>query len=119
MEVLLESNMCKSGSRQNSDPWLTLNHEYLVLSMLVALKGPAMLRVVADDNRTPIFVDATMFAASAQPLPRTWVAKIGEGGALEIGPRRWLELGFWDRYFDGDAAAVAVVGDEVQVMTND
>lgn len=90
-----------------SDPWLTLNREYQVLSILMIPRGPAKLRVLADDGRTPILAEATMFAMTSQPLPRNWVASIGEGGVVELGPRAWLELGFWERYFDGDADAVA------------
>jgi hypothetical protein len=103
---------------RESDSWLTLNHEYLVLSILFVPNGTAKLRIIADDNRTPILVDYVMFAANSQPLPRTWVAMIGEGGVLELGPRRWLELGFWERYFDGDSDAVAAFQDEVRAMSD-
>jgi len=101
-----------------SDPWLTLNDEYLVLSILVAPRGPAKLRILADDNQTPILVDATMFAADSQPLPQSWVATIREGGVVELGPRSWLEHGFWERYFDGDTDAIATFQHEIQVMTD-
>lgn len=106
------------GSNQESDPWLTLNDEYFVLSVLSTSRGPAKFRILADDGRTPILVDATMFAASSQPLPPTWVGKVQEGGFVEFGPRRWLELGFWERYFDGDTDAVGVFQDEVHLMTD-
>jgi hypothetical protein len=105
------------GANRTSDPWLTINREYLVLSILVTPKGPAKLRILSDNNRTPILVDATMFSGRSQPLPSTWVATIREGGSLEIGPANWLELGFWERYFDGDADAVAAFQNEVQAMT--
>lgn len=89
------------------DPWLTLNHEYQVLSILMAPKGPAKLRILADDGRTPILAEATMFAMSSQPLPQNWVASVREGGVVELGPAPWLVLGFWERYFNGEADAVA------------
>jgi hypothetical protein len=106
------------GTGRDNDPWLTLNREYVVLSILMTNKGPAKLRVIADDNRTPILAEATLFASIPQSLPRTWVSIIREGGVLELGPPRWLELGFWERYFDGDAEAVAEFRDEVQLMTD-
>ena len=106
------------GSDPKTDPWLTLNNEYLVLSILVTPRGSAKLRILADDNRTPILADATMFGAIPQPIPPTWVATIRQGGTLELGPQGWLELGFWERYFDGDADAVAAFQDEVQLMTD-
>jgi hypothetical protein len=88
------------------DSWLTLNHEYQVLSVLMTPRGPAKLRILADDGRTPILVEATAFAMSSQQLPRSWVFAIREGGVVELGPPSWLEPGFWERYFDGDADAV-------------
>ncbi len=106
------------GDSRGTDPWLTLNREYLALSILMALRGPAKLRILADDNRTPILVDATMFAANSQPIPRSWVATIREGGVVELGPRAWLEHGFWERYFDGEPDAIAAFRREVEAMTD-
>ena len=108
--VSLEAN-------RKTDPWLTLNREYLVLSILVVPGRVTKLRVLTDDNRTPILADAAMFAATSEPLPPNWVATIREGGVLELGPRRWLQLGFWEQYFDGDLNAVATFQDEIQAMT--
>jgi hypothetical protein len=105
------------GSREASDPWLTLNGEYRVLSILMTPRGPAKLRVLANDQRTPILADATMFAGYPQSLPSTWGVTIREGGVVEIGPPAWLEIGFWDRYFDGDIEAVAQFRNETQDMT--
>jgi hypothetical protein len=104
------------GTDRESDPWLTLHHEYLILSVLVAGQGPAKFRVLADDKRTPILVEATLFAAEPQHLPPNWRAAVREGGVLELAPRSWLEHGFWERYFDGNADAVASFQAELQAM---
>ncbi len=104
------------GDGRESDPWLTLHQEYLVLSVLATGRGPAKIRVLADDNRTPILVDAAMFAADSQPLPQNWEAVIRENGFLELAPRAWLEHGFWERYFDGDVEAIAIFRRELEVM---
>jgi hypothetical protein len=95
---------------------LTLNREYLVLSILIALRGPAKMRVLADDNRTPILVDVAMFAANSEPIPLSWVATIREGGVVEFGPKAWLEPGFWERYFDGEQDAIVAFQNEVSIM---
>src|ERR1700728_1022248 len=58
------------------DPWLTLNRQYKVLSVLITPKGPARLRVIADDGRTPILAEASLFGISSQPLPSSWVLAI-------------------------------------------
>jgi hypothetical protein len=98
------------------DSWLTLNDEYQVLSVLMTTKGPAKLRIIADDGRTPILADASQFAVSPQPLPPSWVLAIREGGVVEIGPPSWLEPGFWERYFDRDADAISQFQQEIVRM---
>ena len=104
------------GGENRSDPWLTLNGEYHVLSILMTPRGPAKLRIMADDQRTPILADATMFAGYPQSLPSTWVVAVREGGIVEIGPPSWLNTGFWERYFDGDVEAVSQFHNEAQDM---
>lgn len=99
-----------------SDSWLTLNHEYTVLSVLMTPKGPAKLRIVADDGRTPILVEAPRFAMTPQRLPSSWACAIREGGVVELGPSSWLEPGFWERYFDGDSDAVQRFREEIARM---
>jgi hypothetical protein len=97
------------------DSWLTHNREYQVLSVQVATKGPAELRIIAD-NGTPILVAATMFAMCPESPPPNWVVQIRENGVVDFGPLPWLELGFWERYFDRDPDAIAVFGQEVTKM---
>jgi hypothetical protein len=99
------------------DAWLTLNREYQVLSVLMTPKGPAKLRIIADDGRTPILADASLFAMSSQPVSPTWSLVIREGGVVEFGPSSWLEPGFWERYFDRDAGAVSEFEEQIIRMT--
>jgi hypothetical protein len=98
------------------DHWLTLNREYQVLSVLISPKGPAKLRAIADDGKTPILVDASLFAMSSQPLPPSWVLAIREGGVVELGPPSWLEPGFWERYFDRDPDTISQFQKEIVKM---
>lgn len=95
------------------DPWLTLNREYRIFSVLMTSKGPAKLRVIADDGRTPILADASLFAMSSQPVPPSWSLIIREGGVVEFGPASWLEPGFWERYFDRDADAFSEFEEQI------
>ena len=71
----------------DQDSWLTLNHEYRVLSILMTSKGPAKLGIIADDGTTPILADASEFAVCPQPPPPSWVLEIREDGVVELGPR--------------------------------
>jgi hypothetical protein len=110
--------LCVSlGYDRKSDPWLTLNKEYLVVSVEFRPRGVAKLRIIADDQRTPILVDSSHFAVNREPLPLSWVCTIREGGTMEFEPKSWAELDFWERYFDRDPLAVATFDEEVRHMT--
>jgi hypothetical protein len=111
--------LCVSvGGEGSSDGWLTLGHEYDVLSILILSKGTGKFRILADDGRTPFLADVAGFSAASQDLPDSWVAVVREGGAVEIGPRPWLELGFWERYFDGDPVSISEFEEELRRMTS-
>lgn len=99
------------------DSWLTLNREYDVLSVLMTPKGPVKLRIIADDGRTPILAEASLFAMSSQPVSPSWSLVIREGGVVELGPSSWLEPGFWERYFDRDADALSEFEEQIIKMT--
>jgi hypothetical protein len=79
-------------------------------------RGPVKLRIIADDGRTPILADASLFAMSSQPLSPSWSLVIREGGVVELGPSSWLEPGFWERYFDRDADALSKFEEEIVRM---
>lgn len=110
--------LCVSlGDDRRTDPWLTLNKEYLVVSIEFRPHGVAKLRIIADDQRTPVLVDSSHFAVSSEPLPASWVCTIREGGTIEFEPKSWTELDFWERYFDREPVAVAIFEVELKRMT--
>jgi hypothetical protein len=96
--------------------WLTPHKEYLLLAILAQPDRNVLFRILSDDGRTPILADASLFAAPIQAVPDTWAGAVREGGVVEVGPRRWLELGFWERFFDGDPDAVRVFREEVESL---
>jgi hypothetical protein len=99
--------LCVSvGNVPGAGGWLTVHREYDVLGIL-ALPGRSIkFRVLADDGITPILADSALFAASATSLPRSWVCTVAQDGVVEMGPKEWLEPGFWERFFDQEPDAV-------------
>lgn len=85
-------------------PGVRLHGEYRVLSILVQPGRGAKFRIVTDDG-TPALFNAAMFATSDGNLPPNWVVRASETGVVEIAPAKWLQPGFWERFFDGDPAA--------------
>ena len=103
-------------SQPDQSGWLTLHREYLLLAVL-ALPGRSIkFRVLSDDGRTPILADSILFAAPIQAVPDTWAAIVTEDGVVEFGPDRWLEPGFWERFFDRDPTAVRAFREEVESL---
>jgi len=103
-------------SQPSPTGWLTLHREYLVLAILALPGRTIRFRVLSDDGRTPILADSSLFAAPVQPLPATWAGTVTEDGVVELGPQRWLEPGFWERFFDRDPVAVEVFSQEVEAL---
>ncbi len=93
--------------------WLSLHREYDILAIL-ALPGRSIkFRVLSDDGRTPMLADSDLFLAAGQPLPKSWVCSVTEDGVVELGPKDWLQPGFWERFFDHDPEAVKSFRNEI------
>jgi hypothetical protein len=112
--------VCISTENASShSAWLTINHEYLVLSILALPEKTILFRVMADDTRTPILAESSLFAAASQPLPDNWVVAVREGGVVELGPRDWLDTGFWERFFDREPEAEEIFRREFDFMKSE
>lgn len=85
---------------------MQLDAEYEVLELYAYPGGRIDLRLVAGESETPALFDSSMFMTSDGALPANWEGRIEEGGVLRIGPREWMELGFWDAYFNQNPAAI-------------
>jgi hypothetical protein len=95
-----------SDGRLGADSaWIKLASEYPVLSLLVTSDGKTMLQVMSEDRRTPAWFAASMFETVDTSIAPNWVVKLRDDGVLALGPQNWLERGFWESYFDGDAQA--------------
>lgn len=110
--------VCVSVGRGNSPKshWLTLHREYLVLEFVAIPLRSLKVRVLADDGFTPILVDSAQFLAIDQRLPASWVCSITEGGIVSMGPKAFLERGFWERFFDLDPDALKRFRQELDTM---
>ncbi len=55
---------------------------------------------------TPVMIPSTEVRIVDGRIPEGWAAA-SFSDAVALGPPEWLELGFWERYFDLDAEARA------------
>lgn len=88
-------------------PSMRVGEEYTVLEVAAGPGGDSSLRIHRGDESPGIW-DSAMFETTDPTVPSIWVAQLSDGGGLRLAPPRWLERGFWERYFDGEPDAVAI-----------
>jgi hypothetical protein len=99
-------------------PGIRLHDEYPVLAIQAQPGRAPEIRILTDDG-TPALFDARMFATTESSIPANWIARVREGGVVDLAPESWLELGFWERYFDRDPAAVRAFETELRSVLGD
>lgn len=77
-----------SGEVLDASPWVTVDAEYYVASVLAEPGGQVQIQVVADDGRSLAWFDSANFMTVDRTVPDRWSAQIGEGGVLELVPAR-------------------------------
>jgi hypothetical protein len=106
------------GSEQTESAWLTLDREYVVLSVLAAPGRDVKLQILNDEHSAGLFV-SEMFLTTDASMPSNWIAKVSEGGLLELAPERWHKPGFWESYYDRDPEAVKIFDEDTSVIRSE
>jgi hypothetical protein len=104
------------GKPLESDGWLTVGREYMVLCIYVDASRGVLLRLMGDDNFTPAMFPGEQFEVTEQTIPNNWIVKKENGGDFSFGPKAWSEAGFWERYFDREETAVAIFHEQRDLM---
>jgi len=96
-----------TGGVVSESSWVTIGSEYTVLAVSATPDHRFSVRLDLGD-KAPVLWDSEMFETTDPIIPSVWVARFSPGGSLQLAPPRWLERGFWERYFDNETDAVAV-----------
>ncbi len=72
--------------------------------------------MIGEGGKPPTWWPSEMFMTTDAELPSTWVAQVGEGGVLRMGPAAFLTEGFWERYFDQEPEAMRVFDEQLSPM---
>ena len=99
----------------DASPWVTVDAEYVVVSVIAEPARRVLLQIVTDDGTLGLF-DSASFMTVDGAMPESWTARVGEGGVLELAPTAWLAPGFWEAYYDGDRLAVDAVESELRAL---
>jgi hypothetical protein len=103
-----------TGEALDASPWVTVDAEYDVVSVLAEPDRQVQLQIITDDGRSLAWFDSTNFMTVDGAIPESWTARVGEGGVLELAPASWLAPGFWEAYYDGDPSATDAVEAELR-----
>lgn len=102
---------------QDTSSWLTVNKEYVVLEMLIRPEREVSYRLVGDnENQMPAIYDARQFVIVTNTIPSNWTVKQLPSGSFIFSPASWRELGFWERCYDGDPAALEIYKHEARII---
>ena len=108
--------------RNNNTPkysGLRLDEVYAVLQIYIDPKRFTRFRIAPSDGGSPALYDSDIFLTVDGSIPENWVVQVREGGVVDFAPAAWLEDGFWERYFDGEPAAVATFEAEKHKIVGD
>lgn len=103
------------GMQLDSSPWVTVDRDYTVVSVLAEVGGRVKVQLLNDTQSLGWF-NANCFLTVDSTIPANWVARVGEGGALRLAPAAWLEEGFWERFYDADPDAHESVERELTII---
>jgi hypothetical protein len=102
------------GEPVRTSGWLTIGKEYLVLEVFVDEQTGSSFRIVSDGAGTPILARPSEFEAVSNTIPKCWVATFGPNW-LAFSPSAFRG-DFWERYFDGNNAALNEFNEVVKVI---
>ena len=105
------------GEPVRTSGWLTIGKEYLVLEVFVDEQGGSRFRIISDDADSAILALSSQFEAVSETIPKCWVVTFTANWLL-FSPAAF-QGDFWERYFDGDAAARNDLNEVVKLIENE
>lgn len=112
-------NIYNENIKQYEDinPWITIGKEYVVLEVEIYPGKDILYRLISDQSdESPALFNAKQFDIVSGQLCSSWRMSLLSGGILNLGPASWESIGFWEKCYDGDVAALEVYKHEVELM---
>lgn len=101
---------------QNTSSWLTIEKEYIVLSIEVYPTKNLYLLIDDSSNQSPGLHDAKQFEIVSHFIPSNWEINPGDLEIMTIGPRSWQESSFWENCYNSDSSALEIYKHEARVI---
>ncbi len=102
----------------DSDSWLTLGKEYIVLNISISSTQGTLYRLIGDnEDKMPALYKASQFEIVSGKIPSNWeIFQRERSDELEMIPRPWKSLGFWVKCYDLDPNALEIYKREVEII---
>jgi hypothetical protein len=100
------------GNPVERSSWLTIGKTYPVLSMIFQSNGERLLRLIGDGQNGVALFKWESFEVVTSDVPANWRIDLDEHGRVELAPKPWITLGFWNRFYDQDAEAIRIFQEE-------
>lgn len=96
-------------------PWLTLNHEYIVLGLEISPQDGITVLLQSDHYNEPISVPLDGFEIVGQKFPSNWSAKTKDN-IYRIMPASWMYDDFFKDLEDQTEKAMLLFQEESEVI---
>lgn len=104
-----------AGVALQTSPWVDVDRQYTVVAVTCDQRGLLQLQLITDSDDLGWF-DADCFVTVETSIPPTWTVRLDERGNFDLAPAAWHARGLWERYYDGDSEARAIVESELSAL---
>jgi hypothetical protein len=120
MKVLCRKIISPTGKDLgDNSPWLKLNNEYIVLTIVFAEKSGLQIYIQTENHDEPRFFSISGFEFINQNIPSSWITKLIEvhgRKVMKMLPASWDYESFLEDMENQDLTAIELFNKEVEKM---
>lgn len=94
------------GTPQSTSRWISVGTTYDVLTIELDRNGLWLVRLISDCANEVALFSIDGFEVVSQILAPSWVANWTADGCFQLAPEAWLDVQFWERFYDRDPEAI-------------
>lgn len=99
--------------------WLPANQTLTVLAVSSFASVGSKYLIWSEAQQCPALFPASDFEIVDSHLPAVWIASLDLNGYIHLAPPCWHEVGFWERYYEGEHDAELVFKEGTMAVTRD
>ncbi len=100
----------------NQTFWLSLQKDYIVLSVVIHENRSLYLLNSDNSNGSPSLHNANQFQIISHKIPKNWMIHPGHLEICNLGPKEWWEDDFWEACYDNDPKGLEIYRREAKII---